>query len=1260
MTHFRAVAALLVASGALYGQTFTATLAGVVTDPNGAMVPNATVAAVSAETGLKKTATSDAAGRYTLPFLAPGLHTVTAEAAGFAVTELRNVRLEVAQTATLDLALRLQTAQQTVSVTAETVSVLSSESPGLDYTLENKLIEDLPSGNRGAMSLITAIPGVVDQGIGMAVGLNTNGNAQNAPIGSPGNRNFFDSGFSAGGGQASTSDILLDGVSDTLGDFNGLAVSPPQDSVQEFKVLSGHYSAEYGRSGAAIVNFVTKAGGKDFHGTLYEYFQNGDLNANGWQRNRAGSTAGGVAVLPRIPVKRNQFGGAVGGPVMLPKVGRLKNTFFFFNYEGRRERNPFSQTLTLPTSKMRTGDLSELLLSSARASTIPRNADGSAPLFGQIYDPFGPLVRNPDGVMVRNTIPGNRLDRLPKCGTGPRTAACLDPVGLNLLTYLPLPNQPSLTDNYLYSGVAQFRRDLYAGRIDKTLSDRHSLFGRFSYEDRLQANPDYLNSPATGATRISDRYLNVTFNDVFMLGPAWINNFRWGYTRAHPRTRAIGFGFNPTTLGLPSYISAAAAALSFPIFSFSGGAQGAGIAGEITGGIIGGNGNNQPRDTTTIANTVTLIRGAHNIKTGIEYRLLRFFAYQYNNPDGTYAFNRTFTRGPVPTSSPAQAAETGSSLASLMLGLPASATMQIMTPCTLYHHYGATFVQDTWKLTRRLTLDIGLRWDVETGTAETHGQATNFDFNAKSPLNGVVGAPADPTVLALRPRFTDLRGLLGFPSGPQTSTNFNRFAPRIGLSFRLNDKTTIRGGYGLTYVPLSVENGSANGIIYTTTAPQSAEATGQVTQPGGAAAPTLFLTDPFPGGLSKPPGTSQGAYTLMGQSPTLVEPERPTAYIQQWNLIVQRLLPGSWVANLGYNGSHGVRLPFPQINVNQIAPEIQDWARANYASARDASGAAAGNSTVFFNQQVTNPFFGIVTNPLSALATRTVARSQLLKPYPQYDNPTLFRPLLAFSKYHALQAGLQKRFGNGMSMLANYTWSKFIDLGAPGNASGNPGNSSVANIYNLASDYSLSDSDIPHRFTSSFSYELPFGRGKRFGKAWRGPVYRVLGDFQVSGTVTWQSGTPINIVSPCAGLNTTAVCRSDRAPGVAVGYAGDAMRENIRQGGFAFNPAPFTTPAPFAYGTATRTYDDARRDSYKNVNLSVLKNFRFGDGTRKLQLRGEFLNVFNMIVFGTPGTSTGSKDVVVNGVVTQAGTFARVTTQANQPRIVQLVMRFSF
>ena len=553
---FRLAAVTLACAAGLGAQTFTATLSGTITDPHGAAIPAATVSVVSSDTGLKKTAKTDSEGRYNVAFLSPGLYTVTAEAAGFQGATRMDARLEVAQSATLDFKLVLATVSQTVEVTSEAMPLLNTESGGLATTLDAKLILDVPSAERSTLALMNALPGVIDVGFALAQGenLNTNGNAQ-GPIGTPGNRNFFDSNFGISGGQTSTNDVLLDGVSDTVGDFNGVAVSPPQDSVQEFKVMSGVFSAEYGRTGGGVVNFVTKAGGKDYHGSAYEYFQNGALNANGWQRNRAGYGSDGVTMrLPRIPVKRSQFGGAIGGPVPWTTHG-IKKTFFFFNYEGRQEHNPYSKNLTVPTRKMRTGDLSELLLPVVR-SGVPLNADGSPPLFGQIYDPYAPTVRNPTGTTVRPAIPGNRLDLLPTCGSGPRLAACLDPVALNVMKYIPLPNQPGLTDNYVYSGTTPFSRNILAARIDRTLSDRHSLFGRFSYEKRHQQDPDYLGSIATNGRTIRDTFFNTTFNDVFTLAPWAINNLRYGYTRAHAHQITMGESgnFDPTTLGFPAYI----------------------------------------------------------------------------------------------------------------------------------------------------------------------------------------------------------------------------------------------------------------------------------------------------------------------------------------------------------------------------------------------------------------------------------------------------------------------------------------------------------------------------------------------------------------------------------------------------------------------------------------------------------------------------------------------------------------------------------
>ncbi|MDZ4799599.1 MAG: TonB-dependent receptor [Bryobacteraceae bacterium] len=1236
-------------------QSITATISGLVRDPGGATIPAAKVVAESSETGLKKTATTDADGRFTIPFLNPGTYTLTAESAGFDPSVRTGVLLEVAQVATVDFALSLKGTRQTVNVVAE-MPLLNSDTAGMEHTIEQKLIEDLPSAERSTLALINNLPGVIDTGFALATGenLNTNGNAQ-GPIGSPGNRNFFDSNFGVGGGQSSTNDVLLDGVSNVVGDFNGVVISPPQDSVQEFKVMSGVFSAEYGRSGGGVVNFVTKSGTRKLHGTLYEYFQNGALNANGWQRNRAGYGPDGVTPrLPRIPIERSQFGGTLGGPVRIPKIGGLKDTFFFFNYEGRREANPFSKQLTMPTAKMRTGDLSELIAPLGR-NGVTANFDGSAALLGQVYNPWT-LV--PNGlstaagapVLVREAFPGNRLDRLPKCvGTGPRTAPCLDPVGLALLTYLPLPNQPGTTDNYLYSGTASFQRDIFAVRLDKTLNERHSLFGRFTREARLQEEPSYLDSVASNSRIIRDKFINGTFNDVFTISPRLLSNFRYGYTRAHAKQDPLGTqaGFDPAVMGFPPYIAAAASTPSFPIFNFSSaGPETQGLPGEISSGQIGGGGNNQPRDTQTLANAFTWIQGRHNIKFGVEYRLLRFFANQNQNPTGTYTFNRTFTRGPSPTTAPAVAAEAGSSLASLLLGLPASLSFATVTPITLYHHYGAAFVHDDWRVNSKLVLNVGLRWDLETPTAETHGQVTTFDLDKASPLNGQVGAPSDPLVQALRPNFRDLRGFLSFADGPQSEINYNRFAPRIGLAWRVTERTTFRGGYGIGFVPQSVEQSSAIGVNFNLSPAQGVDSTQNVVQPGGTANQTVFLTNPFVNSIPRPTGRELGALTLIGQSPALVEARRRTSYMQQWNIAIQRLLPSRLVLEVAYVGSHGLRLPFANMNLNQLPTQFIDYARENFGSARDVNGAVATSVSQFFNQQVTNPFFGVITNPNSPLAARTVTRERLLRPYPQYDSPTLYRPLIGASKYHALQVTVRKTYSNGLSAMGTYSWSKAIDIGGAGNNSG--GGTPLEDIYNPASDYTLSSIDVPHRATTSFSYELPFLK-----------KHNLLGGWQLSGTTTWQAGTPVGVTtSNGIGLGF-AVRRPDRT-GVPAEIPVSDMRDNIRGGGFAFNPEAYGNPAEFTLGNGARNSSDTRRDPYRAVNMSVLKNFRWDKGRQRIQLRAEFLNMPNLVVFGTPGRDVNNRDLVQNGVIVRPGTFARVTTQGNQPRTIQLVLRYTF
>jgi hypothetical protein len=1216
-------------------QTITATLTGTVRDPQGAVVPNSSVTVTSADTASQRSVTSDSEGRYSVSFLQPGTYNLAATAKGFGKFTRNGIRLEVAQVAEVDLPLPLDTAQEMVEV-REDAPVLVTETSNVEMTVENKLITELPSGERSTLSFLNLVPGAIDGGFALAQGenLNTNGNAQ-GPIGSAGNRNFFDSNFSVSGGQASTNDVLLDGVSDTIADFNGVAVSPPQDSVREFKVMSGAISAEYGRTGSAVVNFVTKAGTDKYHGALYEYFQNGALNANGWQRNRRGQREDGAPNLPRIPVKRNQFGVALGGPVELPKLGKANQTFFFFNYEGRREKNPFSKQLTMPTEKMRRGDLSELLTGAVRTNLT--DVDGLPSRFGQIYDPYTPLTGG-----KRTAIAGNRLDLLPRCpATGARTSACLDPVALKLMTYLPLPNQPGFDDNYVFSGTANFKRDLYAARLDRSLTQNHSLFGRVSIENRLQEEPSYLQSIASNARKVNDTFYNVTLNEVWLVRPSVINNFRYGYTRARAHQVLLSEGTDPAdTLGLPAYLAASGPMPTFPIFNFStAGPDGQGIPGEITSGQISGGGNNQPRDTQTFADSVAVIRGPHTIKTGGEFRLLRFFANQYTNPDGTFTFNRTFTRGPVPGSAVSNAQETGSSLASLLLGLPAAISKESVQPLTLYHHYGAVFVQDDWRVSSRLTVNLGMRWDYETPTAETHRQVTQFDRNQLSPLAGKVGNPADAAVLALRGGYASLPGLLSFPDGAQGKTHYNRFAPRIGAAYRLNSKTSVRAGFALFYVPISVEQSSAIGNVFTTSVSQS-DNTVQIIQPGGTASATVFLANPFPGGIPPAPGNSQGALTNIGQTVTSVPPERPNAYNQQWNLVVQRQLRRNLILDVAYVGSHGVNLPAASMALNQIPTWYLDYARSNYASAVDSAGRAATSASTFFSAQVANPFAGVITNPNSSLRNATVTRAQLLYPFPQYTGVTDYRPHIGSLSYNALQVNVQKRYSSGLSMTGSYVWAKSLDTGGPGNNSGN--GTSIEDIYNLRNERSISNFDVPHRFVVSGVWEMPFyKRSKALAP-------RILArGWQMSGTYIWQRGTPFNIVT--AGFLNYAVRRPDRVPGSDAGLDIDVARQNARAGKVWFNTAAFRTPTDYRLGDASRNYSDVRRDNYRNLNLSVARNFGLMHERVRIQFRAEFLNALNLVVFGTPGRDLNTP-----------ATLGIVTTQGNTPRSMQAVMRVTF
>lgn len=1219
----------------IFAQTITATLTGEIKDQAGAVVPGALVTATSVDTGQAKTATTGDNGTYTIPFLQPGTYNITVEKSGFANTTRENIRLEIAQTASVDIDLGVTGGTVSVDIDSNETPILQTETSNLETTVEQKLIEDLPSAERNIFSFVNLVPGAIDTGAALGVPGNQ--------IGSSGNRNFFDSNFAVNGGRASTNDVLLDGITNTLGDANGVAISPPQDAVREFKVVSGVAPADYGRTGGGIVTISTKAGTRKFHGALYEYYQDGNFNANGFFNNRSG--------ISRVnALSRHQFGGAIGGPLYFFNFGendggvakKIERTFFFTNYELRREKNPFTRLITLPTARMRTGDLGELL---GGARTGLTNPDGTPALQGQVYSPFGALVGG-----RRTPFANNDLSGLPVCtaATNRVTTPCRDPVALAVLQYLPLPNRPGLIDNFLVNDTTDFNRDIFSARIDHTVSERQNFFTRFSYEKRRIAPPNFFDSPATSGNLVTDKFYNATINHVYSLTSTVINNFRYGITRAQSVQAPGSLGFDPTALGLPASVRDNATLLFFPTFNIGTVAGTPGQAGEITTGQIGGFGNRQARDTHNASDSVTWVRGSHTVRFGAEYRLYRFYPFQFSqfSPTGNYSFTRDATRGPVPSAVPSQSTDTGSSLASFLLGIPSGVSQEVATPLTIYHHYGAGYVQDDWKIFRRLTLNLGLRWDFETATANNQQLVTNFDFDAASPLQSRLNLTnLDPSVATINPGIRNLGGLLSYPEGAQTKTNYDRFAPRIGFAYSFNDKTTVRGGFGMFFLPISLEASTATGTNITSPQTQTPfiNGTTQVTSQ------TIFLSDPFANqGFRTRTGNSLGANTNLGVAlGFVVEPERPNPYTTTWNLVLQRELAKNLVLDIAYVGASGRHLPTRDIPLNQISSDAIQSARDEVAAGRATSIAA------FLSQQVANPFAGLL--PGTTLNGATIPRGQLLRRFPQYTTVTSFSPHIGYSNYHALQVNLQKRFSNGFSLLSNYVWSKLLDTGGGGNGTRFFDPTNAEDASNLDDEYSYSTLDVPHRVTASFTYELPFGKGKAFGSSWNGLTNALLGGWQISGTGVYQKGAPLTITYQGFQLtsNLAAVGNLQRRPNRVSGvdpFAGnyaDLVRQNLS----IFNPDAFSRPSEenFEFGGA-RTYNDIRRDNYKNIDLSIIKNVSFSEGKQKIQLRAEFLNAFNMVVFGAPASLQFAS----------GANFGRVSAQGNRPRQIQLVGRFTF
>ena len=1147
---------LFVFSGVLAGQIVKGSITGVVTDPSGAIVSGATVTALAPATGFHQVAKSNASGVYTFPLLNPGTYDVTATANGFQAKRTTGVVLGVSGAVTVNFGLQLGSQQSETTVSASTLQLLNTEQASVDTTLENVQVQELPVQDRDVMALVRVLPGVVPTSIGTS-------------IGSVGNRNFFDNNFAINGSRTSSNEVLLDGVPDTVGDFNGVALIPPMGSVNEFKLVTGDVSSAYGRTSGGVISMTTKGGTNQYHGEVYEYLQNSALNAQSWTLNRLG--------VHKEVTNRHHYGFSVGGPVEIPHVyNGHDRTFFFFDYEGRREKNPLSLApMTVPTLAERQGDFSGIMNAAGQPITI--------------YDPMTTACSSKDAngncvytrqPFANNVIPQNRMD----------------PVALAILNYYPKPNLAGAgaTNNYAYSGNSRLTKNLYDIRIDENWSTKQSIFGRYTAEKHDSSTPDILGTGASSGRNIFDTFHNFVFGDTYSITPTLISDLRVGYARARANQVPVSYGFDPTKLGFPSYMRDKATVLQFPNIA---------VGGNQSMVSLGGQGyNNQPRDTESFSESLVKIWGNHTLNFGTEGRLYRFMPFQTISPTGSFSFGDSYTQA-----NPLKGDNvSGLGLASFLLGA-VNGYDEFQSPLTLFHHYFADYVQDHWKVTSKLTLDMGLRWELETGTAEAHDRLTYFLPNVPSPLNVQVNGK-------------QVMGALAFTGqgNPRTEWDANKtnFSPRLGFAYAVNDRTTVRGGYGIFFLPTSLEGVGALGVNVSDSVPQP-----------NALIPQTFLSNPFPNGLQGPTGRSAGAATSIGQSLSAILRKNPSPYNQMWDVGVQRVLGQNLMVEADYVGSHGVHLPMNGLTMNQL----------------NSSYLADGSALV---KQVDNPFYGMITS--GPLAGKTVAQSVLYEPFPQYSSISWFRPDIGASWYQSLQMKVVKRYSGGVSLQATYNWSKTMDLGGVGNGSAFFDATSVQNAYDLAAEKALSDQDVPNALQTSFVYDLPFGHGRHFASSISGLGESLIGGWQMSGLWIWQGGRPLTISA--RNNNQGIGNRTERAnlvsgvnPSVGLGQS----QQNARNGGTWFNPAAFAQPGPYSFGDMSRTISQLRGDTYKNVDLGVHKRFHLSERT-SAEFRAEAFNLFNQVVFSSPVTSLSSINL------------GKVYGQANQPRVVQFALRLMF
>ena len=1222
-TRLALLAALLLWAAPVMAQSFYGGLVAVVKDDQGGVLPGVTVVVVNQSTGERRDAVSTVDGSARFTNLVPGPYRVEAELTGFQRFVREGIAVNVQTNPLIDITLALGSLSETLTVTAQS-PLLQTQNASVATTVGARAVQEMPLNGRNVLNLISLAPSVVPQG---------------GADGSLTGKNVFAAGnYQIGGGTANQSASFFDGV--TVQDTaygNIVVLTPSPDSVAEFSVQTNSSSAEFGRFTGGVVNMASRSGSNAFRGSLFEYHRNRELNSNTYFGEKAG--------LEKPPFTQNNFGATFGGPIKQNKL------FFFSSYEGYRNQEGILLRRTVPTPAMRAGDFSDFR-NQTTGAVVP------------IYDPWTQCGINNPGSGAYNGDCGTVPNRLQFPGNIIPSNR-INPIARSLLAF-PIYADPTVSGpwrNNNYETNAQIGGDNNQLNLrgDYNASQNVRMIGRYTRMDSTNAPVDlYGNGQLNGDPYSPEHFITTQA----MLASTWTLNsttvfdarvgfLRWDYDR-EPGNLGINltqeFGFAQTPYGEISQRSGIPGMETIPSIAVTNN-------NTINTGLIYADDR-----TYTITPTLTKIMGDHTLKVGANWLRGEVNYFQNNNPGGTFAFTNAPTAldGTNPGS-------TGDGFAALLLGLPTGGTYQSSSYTYGRSVYQAYFAEDSWQVSNKLTVNLGLRWEIPGVFTEKDDNLSTFNPDVANPLLTGITNPVtgQPFLGAFELVNTDARPGPGMRKNP-----LDQLAPRVGFAYQLTPSTVIRGGGGKFIIPSTVrfpDGPTGHGINQRVNNMQPSVDNNRTF--------VADLTNPFPNGVENYPGRSDNFQQVLlggGANQFIYDPDGYPGYAYQWNIAVQHQFGSDFSVEATYTGLDGNYLP-NTLNYNQLGLEhvnraandtsvcsltnnvIIPFGAAGYASnQRDTCYGA------YLRQQVPNPFVGLIRE--GSLATATVQRALLLLQFPQYASAN--QPGYdGRSRYNALQLRADKRFGAGSIISANYTFSQnltnaetvtnWLESGA-----GNPTAGYQTN--DLDAEYSLSGFDARHRAVLNYVLDLPFGPGRRYFGDTSGFVGALVGGWSVNGVTTLQAGLPLafsatpNLVGFGYGLRPNVVDGCDKS---VSGSEEERLNQWFNTACYVVPNAGFVAADPasdprqrWALGNAERVDPDLRAHGVHNWNFAVSKQTRLG-GQVNLTLRAEAFNLFNRVQFGPPNT-TASTAATAN--------FGQVTTQANQPRLLQIAARLSF